>query len=222
MIYQNVKQVLQELPDAVELVGAAKGRTPVEILEAIDAGLRIIGENYVEETEKCFAVIGKRVKWHMIGHLQSRKVKKAVQIFDLIETVDSVKLASSIDRACREIEKTMPILIEINSAEEEQKAGVMPLDAVSLIKEISGLENIHVMGLMTMGRYEDDPEAMRRYFSKTKRLFDDIRAMDLPGVTMMFLSMGMSDSYQIAIQEGANIVRIGTRLFGERISIGFC
>jgi PLP dependent protein len=216
MIYQNVKQVLQELPDAVELVGAAKGRTPEEILEAIAAGLRIIGENYVEESEKCFAVIGKKVKWHMIGHLQSRKVKKAVQIFDMIETVDSVKLASSIDRACREIGKTMPVLIEINSAEEEQKAGVMPLDAVSLIKEISGLENITIMGLMTMGRYEDDPEAMRRYFSKTKRLFDDIRAMDLPRVTMMFLSMGMSDSYQIAIQEGANIVRIGTRLFGER------
>jgi hypothetical protein len=216
MIYQNVKQVLQELPDAVELVGAVKGRTPEEISEAIDAGLRIIGENYVEESEKCFAVIGKKAKWHMIGHLQSRKVKKAVQLFDMIETVDSVKLAASIDRACREIEKTMPILIEINSAEEEQKAGVLPLDAVSLITEISGLENIHVMGLMTMGRYEDDPENMRHYFCKTKSLFDDIRAMDLPGVTMRYLSMGMSDSYQIAIKEGANIVRIGTRLFGQR------
>ncbi|SPD75771.1 conserved hypothetical protein [uncultured Desulfobacterium sp.] len=216
MIYQNVKRVLHELPGDVELEGAAKTRSPEEILEAVEAGLNIIGENYVGEAEECFAVIGKKAKWHMIGHLQSRKVKKAVKIFDMIETVDSVKLASAIDRACSEIGKVMPVLIEINSAEEEQKAGVMPSDTVSLIKEISVLKNINILGLMTMGRYEDDPENMRPYFRKTKKIFDDIRAMNIPGVTMKYLSMGMSDSYKVAIEEGANIVRIGTMLFGER------
>lgn len=216
MICQNVKLVLQELPEDVELVGAAKTRSPEEILEAVEAGLTIIGENYVGEAEACFSVIGNKAKWHMIGHLQSRKVKKAVKIFDMIETVDSVKLASAIDRACREIGKVMPVLIEINSAEEEQKAGVMPSDVVSLIKEISILKNISILGLMTMGRYEDDPEDMRKYFSKTKKIFDDIRTMNIPGVTMRYLSMGMSDSYKIAIEEGANMVRIGTMLFGER------
>jgi len=216
MIQENVKKILSELPDGVQLVGAAKTRSPEEIQEATDAGLRIIGENYVQEAEKAYQKIGARVKWHLIGHLQSNKAKKAVRIFDMIETVDSMKLAGSIDKACGNIEKVMPVLIEINSGEESQKAGVMPEDALSLIKEISVLKNIRIMGLMTMGPFSGDPEDARPYFRKTKKLFDEINGMGLKNVEMKYLSMGMSNSYKVAIEEGANMVRIGTMIFGER------
>lgn len=216
MIKESVKKILEELPEGVELVGAAKTRTPEEILEGIEAGLRIIGENYVQEAERAFEAIGHRVKWHMIGHLQSNKAKKAVKIFDMIETVDSVKLARAIDKASREIGKIMPVLIEINSGEEPQKAGVMPEQASSLIKEVSELENITIMGLMTMGPFAGDPEDARPYFQKTRGLFKEIKESNLPGVEMRYLSMGMSNSYRVALEEEANLVRIGTMIFGER------
>ena len=216
MIREAVKKILDELPEGVKLVGAAKTRTPEEVLEAIGAGLEIVGENYVQEGEQAFEKIGNRVKWHMIGHLQKNKVKKAVNIFDMIETVDSIKLCRQIDKACSAINKVMPVLIEINSGEEDQKAGIMPEDAIPLIKEITALQNIRVMGLMTMGPFSDDPEDSRPYFIKTKELFDLIRQTGIEGVEMKYLSMGMSDSYRVAIEEGANLVRIGTKLFGER------
>lgn len=216
MIKDNVKNILKELPEGVDLVGAAKMRTPEEVLEAIEAGLEIIGHNYVQEAERAFDAIGPRAKWHMIGHLQSNKAKKAVKIFDMIETVDSVKLAKAIDKGCGNIGKMMPILIEINSGEEPQKAGVMPRDAVALIKEISELGNIKVMGLMTMGPFAGDPEDARPYFQKTRELFGEIKKLSLPGVEMKYLSMGMSNSYEVALEEGANMVRIGTSIFGER------
>lgn len=216
MIKDNVKNILKELPEGVDLVGAAKMRTPEEVLVAIEAGLEIIGHNYVQEAERAFDAIGPRAKWHMIGHLQSNKAKKAVKIFDMIETVDSVKLAKAIDKGCGNIGKMMPILIEINSGEEPQKAGVMPGDAVALIKEISELGNIKVIGLMTMGPFAGDPEDARPYFQKTRELFEEIKKLSLPGVEMKYLSMGMSNSYEVALEEGANMVRIGTSIFGER------
>ncbi|OQX66051.1 MAG: YggS family pyridoxal phosphate enzyme [Desulfococcus sp. 4484_242] len=216
MIEDNVRRILDELPAGVTLVAAAKTRSPEEILKAIGAGIEIIGENYVQEAEKAFQVIGRRVLWHMIGHLQTNKARKAVRIFDMIETVDSVKLARAIDRACTDMDKIMPILIEINSGEEPQKAGVMPDDAVSLAEEINALDNIRIMGLMTMGPFGGDPENARPYFQKTRELFDEISAMDIPGIEMKYLSMGMSNSYRVALEEGANMVRIGTRLFGPR------
>ncbi len=219
MIKENVSKILEELPEGVSLVGAAKTRTPQEILEAVEAGLEIIGENYVQEAERAFQVVGGKVKWHMIGHLQSNKAKKAVRVFDLIETVDSIKLARAIDRACGKIDKVMPILMEINSGEESQKAGVMPEDAISLARDMSELNNIKLMGLMTMGPFAGDPEDSRPYFQKTKKLFEEIKAMGLPGVEMKYLSMGMSNSYKVALEEGANVVRIGTKLFGERESV---
>lgn len=219
MIKENVSKILEELPEGVSLVGAGKTRSPQEILEAVEAGLEIIGENYVQEAERAFQVVGGKVKWHMIGHLQSNKAKKAVRVFDLIETVDSIKLARAIDRACGKIDKVMPILMEINSGEESQKAGVMPEDAISLARDMSELNNIKLMGLMTMGPFAGDPEDSRPYFQKTKKLFEEIKAMGLPGVEMKYLSMGMSNSYKVALEEGANVVRIGTKLFGERESV---
>ena len=216
MIRENVKRILEELPEGVQLVGAAKTRTPEEILEAVEAGLEIIGENYVQEAEKAFSLIGERVKWHLIGHLQRNKAKKAVKIFDMIETVDSMKLAREIDKSSLKIGKRMSILIEINSGEEDQKSGVMPEEAVGLIKEMSQLENIKIMGLMTMGPFAGDPEDSRPYFIKTREIFEQLKGMDIPNVEMRHLSMGMSNSYRVALEEGANLVRIGTSLFGER------
>jgi hypothetical protein len=216
MIRDQVKKLLAELPEGVLLVGAAKTRTYGEILEAIEAGLEIVGENYVQEAEKAFEKIGHRVKWHMIGHLQTNKVKKAVALFDMIETVGSVKLAEEIDKTCAKAGKVMPALVEINSGEEAQKSGVNPDEAAELIRAISSLKNIRIVGLMTMGPFAGDPEESRPYFRRTKKIFDALRAMNIPDVEMKYLSMGMSHSYKTALEEGANMVRIGTKLFGER------
>ncbi len=216
MIEENVEKILNELPEGVTLVGAAKNRTPEEIQEAVDAGVKIIGENYIQEAERAFKVIGKRVKWHLIGPLQRNKAKKAVEIFDMIETVDSVRIAREIDKRCKAIGKIMPVLIEINSGREEQKAGVFPEDALELVKEISGLPSIRIVGLMTMGPRLGNPEDSRPYFIKTRKIFEKIKSLNLPGVEMKYLSMGMTNSYKIAIEEGANMVRIGTLIFGER------
>ena len=216
MIRENVEQILGELPPGVELVAAAKTRTPEEILEAAKAGVRIMGENYIQEAEQAFEAVGDRVKWHMIGHLQRNKVKKAVPIFDMIETVDSMRLAREIEKECAKADREMPVLIEINSGEEEQKAGVMPADAVDLVRDLSTLTRVKVMGLMTMGPFAGDPEEARPYFQRTRALFEEIRTLEIPGVAMTVLSMGMSNSYRVAVEEGATLVRIGTRIFGER------
>ena len=217
MIKENIKRILKELPEGVQLVGAAKSRTIEEMMDAVDAGLEIIGHNYVQEAERAYRELGRSVKWHMIGHLQSNKAKAAVKVFDMIETVDSLRLAAAIDRACGDMGKILPVLIEINSGEEEQKAGVMPRDTTAFIKALSELQNIRVMGLMTMGPFSDNPEDSRPYYKRTRQLFDEIKAMDIKGVEMKFLSMGMSGSYRVAIEEGANLVRIGTMIFGERV-----
>jgi len=216
IIKDNAKQILAELPPGVELVAAAKTKTPEEILEAAEAGVKIIGENYVQEAAAAFSVVGQRVKWHFIGHLQTNKVKKAIDIFDMIETVDSVELAREIDKRCEAAGKIMAILIEINSGEEEQKFGVRPADAEALINEIATFRNIKPEGLMTMGPFEGDPENSRPYFKVTKNLYDRVKALNLPGVEMKYLSMGMTNSYRVAIEEGANMVRIGTKIFGPR------
>jgi pyridoxal phosphate enzyme (YggS family) len=216
MIQENVRQILAELPEGVQLVGAAKTRTSEEILEAIEAGLKIVGQNYVQEAEKGFQVVGRRTKWHMIGHLQRNKVKKAVKVFDMIETVGSLRLAVEIDKASRKIDKVMPILIEINSGKESQKSGVVPDEAVGLVQEIASLPHLKIKGLMTMGPFSGDPEDARPYFKETKALFDKLMALQIEGVAMECLSMGMSNSYKVAIEEGANMVRIGTKIFGER------
>ncbi len=216
MIKQNVSRILNELPDGVRLIAAAKTRGPEEILEAIESGVSIIGENYVQEAERAYNIVGNKAKWHFIGHLQKNKVKKAVAIFDMIETVDSFELAKEIDRRCTQIGKVMPVLIEINSGHEEQKSGVFPEKTEQLARELSVLRNIRVMGLMTMGPRFGNPEDSRPYFMETKKIFDRIKKLDLPDIEMRYLSMGMTNSYNIALEEGANMVRIGSKIFGER------
>ena len=215
-IKDNIGKILNELPDTVELVAAAKGRNPQEILEAVVAGVKIIGQNYVQEAQKAFEVIKSRAKQHFIGHLQKNKVRGAVKIFDMIETVDSIKIAGEIDKASAQIHKIMQVLIEINSGKEQQKFGVFPEEAGQLVRRLSQLKNIKIMGLMTMGPMFGDPEEARRYFIETRKIFDRIKTLNIPNVDMKCLSMGMSNSYKVAISEGANIVRIGTKIFGER------
>jgi len=217
-IKKKVQKILSELPDGVELVVAAKTRRPEEILEAVESGVKSIGENYVQEAERVYAVVGNKAKWHFIGHLQKNKVKKAVSMFGMIETIDSVEIAGEIDKRCSQIGKVMPVLVEVNSGREEQKSGVLPENAEQLIREISGLPNIKVVGLMTMGPRFGNPEDARPYFVETKKIFDRLKKRALPNVEMRYLSMGMTNSYKIALEEGANIVRIGTKIFGERMN----
>ena len=215
-IMTNVKQLLTELPEGVTLVAAAKARSSAEIMEAVEAGVRIIGENYLQEAERAYEAVGDRVQWHFIGHLQRNKVGRAVRLFDMIETVDTIALAREIDRRCARINRVMPVLIEVNSGREPQKSGVYPEAVEPLVREISALPNIRVEGLMTMGPDVGDPEDARPYFIETRRLFDHLKEINLPGVFTKYLSMGMTNSYRVAIEEGANIVRIGSRIFGER------
>jgi pyridoxal phosphate enzyme (YggS family) len=215
-IKQNVRQILNELPEGVQVVAAAKTREPQEILEAIEAGIKIIGENYVQEAEKAYQVIGDKVKWHFIGHLQKNKIKRAVELFDMIETVDSIGIAREIDKRCAAIGRIMPVLIEVNSGREVQKAGVYPENVEGLIAAAAAFNNIRIVGLMTMGPPAVQPEDSRPYFMETKNIFDGIKKLGLPNVEMKYLSMGMTNSYRIALEEGANIVRIGSKIFGER------
>jgi pyridoxal phosphate enzyme (YggS family) len=216
VIGQNIQKILSELPEGVELVAAAKTRQPEEIMQAIAAGVNIVGENYVQEAEKAYEIIGKRVKWHFIGYLQKNKVKKAVELFDMIETVDSVELAQEINKRCAQIGKIMPVLIEVNSGREKQKSGVLPEMVERLVREISHQPQVKLEGLMTMGPRFGDPEESRPYFVETRNIFDRIKQQNIPGVEMRFLSMGMTNSYKIAIEEGANLVRIGSKIFGSR------
>ncbi|MGZ5469475.1 MAG: YggS family pyridoxal phosphate-dependent enzyme [Candidatus Aminicenantales bacterium] len=215
-ITSNVKAILAELPAGVELVAAAKTRSAAEILEALDAGVRAIGENYVQEAAEVFPTVGRRARWHLIGRLQTNKAKKAVEIFDLIETVDSIALGREIDKRAAAAGKMMDIFVEVNSGREAQKAGVMPDSAEALVRSLASLPRLRVLGLMTMGPFEGDPEDSRPYFEETRRVFDALKGLAIPGVEMRHLSMGMSHSWRVAVEEGATIVRIGTAIFGPR------
>ena len=215
-IRKRVAQALASLPEGVRLVGAAKTRAPEEVVAAVDAGLTAVGHNYVQEAEAMFDAVGRRVEWHLIGHLQRNKAKRAVALFDVIETLDSLRLANAIDRHAADAGKVMRVLVEINSGEESSKTGVRPEEVDDLVRQVAELPHIRVAGLMTMGPAFGDPENARPYFRITRQAFQRLGAAEIPNVDMRHLSMGMSNSYQVAMEEGANVVRIGTRLFGPR------
>lgn len=220
MIKENVKQILNELPDGIEVVAAAKGRKSEEILEAMEAGIKIVGENYIGEAKRVYPRIEKGVQWHFIGIPSVQKHdllrKKVLEMFDMIETIDSLEIAGQINERCAQIDKVMPILIEINSGREPQKSGVLPEQAITLVREVSALSNLSIRGIMTMGPRFGNPEDSRPYFAETKKIFDQIKKLHLPKVQMKYLSMGMTNSYRVALEEGANMVRIGTKIFGGR------
>ena len=215
-IYDNVKALLHELGDNVLLLLAVKGRSVEEVKEAISAGAKLFGENYLQEGEEKIKAIGHAVEWHFIGSIQKKKIKKIVELFDVIESVDSFETAAMIDRASLLLGKKMPVLIEVNSGRESQKSGAMPEDVEIIANQINTLPNVLLFGLMTMGPNVKNPEDLRRYFRETHELFADLDKKGMFHTNKPIISMGMSDSYKIAIEEGANLVRIGTLVFGPR------
>ncbi len=216
IIESKITAIIKSLPADVVLVAAAKTRTTEEVQAAVRAGIKIIGYNYVQETERMQSVVGREVQWHLIGHLQKNKIKKAVHLYNMIQTLDSIPLAEVLDAESAEAKIKMPVLIEINSGREENKTGLFPEQVDDFVERIRAFPNIHVQGLMTMGPFLDDPARLRPYFKETQSIFEHLAKINHPGVEMRYLSMGMSDSYKIAIEEGANMIRLGTILFGPR------
>jgi hypothetical protein len=215
-IAEAVERLLKIIPPDVTLVAAAKGRSIEEVEAAIQAGVNHVGHNYVQEAKPIIEALGDRANWHMIGHLQRNKAAAAVRMFDMIETVDSMRLAEAIDLRCARLGKTMPVLVEINSGRERTKTGVLPEELDDLVDGITKLEHVRLIGLMTMGPRFGDPEDARPFFKSTREAFERLSTHQLPKISLQYLSMGMTNSYQVAIEEGANLVRIGTGIFGPR------
>jgi hypothetical protein len=217
-IEERARRLFSEIPPGVTVVAAAKTRTPDEVRAVLAAGISIVGENYVQEAASAQAAVSRAAaKWHLIGHLQRNKAKDAVRLFDLIQTVDSIRLAEAVNAASRALGRVTPILVEINSGREPQKSGALPEEAADLVRALERFEAVRVVGLMTMGPLVADPESLRAPFRDTKRLFDELGGHGLGHAQMQTLSMGMSDSYRVAIEEGATMVRVGTALFGPRM-----
>ena len=200
----------------VRLMAVTKTVDDERIMEAIGAGVDIIGENYVQEAKRKIEKMGRSIEWHMIGYLQSNKAKYAVKLFDMIHSVDRAELARELNKRAAAQGSAMKILIEINVSGEKTKSGVPCDAALQLVRDISHLENLSVRGLMTMAPWFDDPEQARPYFASLRKLRDTINAEKIERVEMRELSMGMSGDYEVAVEEGATIVRIGRSIFGER------
>jgi hypothetical protein len=204
-------------PTEVRLVAVSKTMSTDRVDQAIAAGATILGENYIQEArEKVNALYDRPVQWHFIGHLQSNKAKYAVRMFDLIHSVDSLKLAKAIDKEARKNDKVQAVLVQVNISREETKSGIEASEAIDLLSQIGKLANIRVSGLMTMPPFFDAPERARPFFRELARLRDRIAAANIPGVQMNELSMGMTGDFEVAIEEGATLVRIGTAIFGAR------
>jgi len=201
----------------IRLVAVSK-TMPVEIVkEAIETGMTDFGENYIQEArEKITTLSAYPVTWHYIGHLQSNKAKYAVRMFDLIHSVDSLKLAKALDKYAKNIDKVQDILVQVNVAKEDSKSGVYGEDTLQLVREAARLENIAVKGLMTMPPYFNAPDKARPFFAALRHLRDQIKNETIPNIAMEELSMGMTGDFEVAIAEGATMVRVGTAIFGER------
>jgi len=223
----NIKENLEKIQETIAQAAQKSGRSPQEITlvavtktmpveiikQAISYGIRIIGENKIQEAKTKKAAITEEIKWHMIGHLQTNKVKDAVQIFDLIHSVDSLKLALEINKKAADLNKIMPILLEVNISQEPSKYGLTKDDTSYLLEKIAHLNNIKIKGLMTMAPYEAPETEIRKIFSELRELKNKIREQKINNIAMDYLSMGMSSDYHLAIEEGANMVRIGSALF---------
>jgi PLP dependent protein len=227
-ISANYARIKENIPDYITVIVSCKTRTTEEIEEAIDAGVTDIGENYVQEAGQIYNALGEkaaRARWHMIGHLQTNKINKALSVFDVIQTVASLEKAAAINKRVEKAGKQIvPIFIEINIGSEEFKTGLRPDEHEPfedymeiLIRNMSRFEHVRIEGLMTMGPRFGNPEDARPFFRRTKMIYEKIKTLDLPNIDMKYLSMGMTNSYQVAIEEGSNMIRIGTAIFGERI-----
>ena len=201
-------------PEEIKLVAVTKTATIEQIKEAINAGVKIIGENKVQEAKEKYQILTADTEWHLVGHLQTNKVKYAIEIFDCIQTVDSIKLAKEIDKRSLQFGKTTNVLVEVNVSGEESKYGIKPEEVEPFLKEISEFSRIRVRGLMTIAPIEEDKEVVRPYFRKLRELSKEIKSKNIKNVKMDYLSMGMTDDFEVAIEEGANMVRIGRGIFG--------
>ena len=203
-------------PSAVRLMGVTKTVGDDRILQAIEAGIDIIGENYVQEARRKIELMGKSAEWHFIGHLQTNKAKYAVRLFDLIHSVNRMSLAEELNRRAAAAGVVCRVLIEVNLGGEESKSGALPEEAPGLIRAVAQMANLSIQGLMTMAPWYDDPERARPCFAGLRAIRDRIAAEKIPNVAMRELSMGMTDDFEVAVEEGSTIVRIGRAIFGER------
>ncbi len=225
-VFENFKVIMTRIasaakragrdPSTVRLVVVTKTVDQDRIREAVAAGAGILGENRVQEAKGKIEALGNVASWHLIGHLQTNKAKYAVKLFDLIHSVDNRELAAEIDRQAAKTGKVQDILIEVNIAGEASKAGMAVKQAPALVAEVGRLKNVSIKGLMTMPPYSEDPEASRPYFTVLRELAETIAKENIPNVSMDELSMGMSGDFEVAIEEGATLVRVGTAIFGER------
>ena len=224
MVVENLQKVLSEIETArskknfatdepVTLIAVTKNHTVELMQEAIDAGAKNIGENRVQEAAEKFQTLNREVKKHLIGHLQTNKVKQAVKLFDLIQSVDSEHLAAAIDKAAESVGKVQEILIQVNLAKEDSKSGVYEENLQDLISKVDALKNVKLRGLMMIAPNYSDVEECRPLFRQMRKIFDEIK---IQRKDFDFLSMGMTHDFKIAVEEGANIVRVGTAIFGER------
>lgn len=201
---------------SVTLVAVTKNHDVAAMREAIDAGAVHVGENRVQEAKTKFAALQRNVTWHLIGHLQTNKAKDAVKLFDIIHSVDSVRLARAVDKAAADIEKTQDILVQVNLAKESTKSGAYEEDLPALLAEINALSHLRLCGFMLIAPDYDDKEKCRPLFRRMREIFERARETEKFGAWIKYLSMGMTHDYTTAVEEGANIVRVGTGIFGAR------
>ncbi|HIE27457.1 TPA: YggS family pyridoxal phosphate-dependent enzyme [Candidatus Poribacteria bacterium] len=212
-------------PESIQLVAVSKTVPTEKMIEAIEAGITDIGENRVQEAvqkhqaiyeNEATSLLCKPVKWHLVGHLQRNKVKPALEIFDMIQSVDSVRLMDAIEKRAAQMDKVVDVLVEVNTSSEATKYGIKPEEIVDFMERASQYDYLRVRGLMTIGLFADDPEVTRPCFQQLRALRDKVAKLNLPRIEMKYLSMGMTNDFEVAIEEGANIVRIGTAIFGPR------
>lgn len=224
----NLQTVREEIAQALErrrtkfdsedvtLIAVTKNHDVTMMREAIDLGIGEIGENRIQEASEKFAVLDREVKWHLIGHLQTNKVKPAVKMFDLIHSIDSIHLATAVDRAAKSLDKVQNILIQVNLAKEESKTGIEIEELDELIETVDKCDNLRLCGLMMIAPNYEDVEQCRPLFRQMYELFQQLKVRTLNKADIKYLSMGMTHDYKIAIEEGSNLVRVGTAIFGQR------
>ena len=198
------------------MVAVTKNRTAAEVEEALSCGIGTIGENRVQEAEAKMAEVGIPARWHLVGHLQTNKAKKAVALFDLVQSVDSLRVASALDAQAGKASRVLDVLVQVNTSGEERKSGVAPQCLQALARKLAGLPNLRIRGLMTIGALSADAEVVRSCFALLRELRDRLAAARIERVEMKYLSMGMSGDFELAITEGSNMVRLGSALFGPR------
>lgn len=227
MIEENIKQVEDNIAKACEranrdrsevtLICVSKTKPASMVEEAYKTGQRNFGENKVQEINDKYPILPDDIKWHLIGHLQRNKVKYIINKVHLIHSVDSIRLAEQIQHEAEKADKVMNILVQVNVANEDTKFGLQVSETEDVVREIAKMPNVHICGLMTIAPFTDNPETNRVFFRKLKQLSVDIKSKNIDNVNMDCLSMGMTGDYQVAIEEGATLVRVGTGIFGERI-----